>query len=187
MIKNKNISAERKRRVNEIDRMAQDRYLRIWPDARKSNLEEDRFSHIDFWHTKNGETFGVDIKGNKLPSELWIEFKNVNGDPGWMYGKAKWIAFEIPDLGGFAVVKRDELRKWAEENVDTSSVVTHKSKAYKRVYSRSAWKAHDGRPQRDRISMITVHDLRELVSYRLVPYSTKYHHPVSKVEMSLRD
>jgi len=187
MIQNKNITAKRKRKVNEIDRMASDRYLRIWPNARKSDLNTDRFDHIDFWHTKDGETFGVDIKGNKLPSELWIEFKNVNGDDGWMYGKAKWIAFEIPDLGGFAIVLREELKDWAEKNVDTSEVVTQKWKAYKRVYSRSNWKAHDGKPQRDRISMITVHDLREVPSYRMVKYSTSYKHPVNKTILSLED
>ena len=29
----------------------------------------------------------MDVKGNNLPDEVWVEFKNVEGD-GWLYGGA---------------------------------------------------------------------------------------------------
>lgn len=42
----------------------------------------------------------------------WLEFKNVHGEQGWMYGKADFIAFETPD--GFIIVDRLKLVDYAE-------------------------------------------------------------------------
>ena len=35
--------------------------------------------------------------------EIWCEFKNVAGDPGWMYGKADIIAFDMPEGVGLVL------------------------------------------------------------------------------------
>jgi hypothetical protein len=68
----------------------------------KSTKKEDTKDHIDFWWEKDGEKVGVDVKGIKKnkrsDSEYddtinWIELLNVKGDVGWIYGKAKYIAF----------------------------------------------------------------------------------------------
>jgi hypothetical protein len=174
------LSKDRKKTVNAIDKIACRRYTTIFPDAKKSSDTEDMYDHIDFWHVRDGERFGVDIKGNKLPNELWIEFQNVNGDPGWLYGKAKWIAFEIPEISGFAMVERQHLKAWAEFNIDIEDKVENPMYAYKKVYTRSAWSAYDGKPQRDLISKITLHDLREVAGFKIAKYKSEYWHPEKK-------
>ena len=68
-------------------------------------------SHIDYWLAMNpdGKKWGVDVKGNNLPDEIWVEFKNVRGNDGWLYGGATIIAFDMPEEGGFSIVDREEL------------------------------------------------------------------------------
>lgn len=63
---------------------------------------EDMTMHVDFWCIVNGKQYGVDVKGvrknNRTDSYKddtinWIEIQNVNGDKGWLYGRAVYIAF----------------------------------------------------------------------------------------------
>ena len=75
--------------------------------------------HIDYWLAMNpdGRKWGVDVKGNNLPDEIWVEFKNVRGNPGWLYGGAAIIAFDMPEEGGFSIVDRQELAFFCEKHV----------------------------------------------------------------------
>ena len=47
----------------------------------KSSHTEDIHEHIDYWLAMSGQgqKWGVDVKGNNLPDEIWVEFKNVGG------------------------------------------------------------------------------------------------------------
>ena len=72
-------------------------------NVRKSTINEDMKEHIDFWWiSDNGNEYGFDVKGvkkNKRTDKVgddkinWIELINVQGNPGWVYGNAKYIAF----------------------------------------------------------------------------------------------
>jgi hypothetical protein len=183
MTQPRKITKQRKNRTRETDRIAVKRYRKVWPDAKKSTDEVDMFDHVDFWHVREGEKFGVDLKGNKCPDQLWVEFKNVNGDKGWIDGKAKWIVYEIPEMGGFAGVERVKLREWCVENVETKRVQNARD-AYKMIYSRSAWAKGNGEPQEDLITYITIHDLKEIETYWFQPYKREYRHPIKKVSIS---
>ena len=44
---------------------------------------------------------------------MWVETKNVRGKPGWVYGKARLIAQEVPGIG-FLLLDRESLAKLAE-------------------------------------------------------------------------
>ena len=70
--------------------------------------------------------------------KIWVEFNNVNGNDGWLYGEADYIAFERQN--NFTLVNRKELVKIAEELVDLKNTVSSsklaKYKAYRR-YGRS--------------------------------------------------
>jgi len=160
------VSKERRSKSWRAGGLAATRYERCFPKARKSSRAEDIFMHVDYWH---GD-LGVDVKGNNLPDEIWVEFKNVRGEPGWVFGEATYIAFDMPEVHGFVMVKREELQKYCKKNVDFSGVVA-KSKAYKRCYTR--------KDRKDLITKLVLEDLQELDSYRVKEYCTSYSHPQS--------
>ena len=146
--------------------LATTRYERMFPDARKSTTMEDIHMHVDYWH----EDVGVDVKGNNLPEEIWVELKNVQGKPGWVFGEAKYIAFDMPEVHGFIFVDREQLKNYCSENVDFSSVVSKKD-AYKKCYRR--------KDRDDLITCLTLDDLKDIPSFKVVEYSNEYLHPQS--------
>lgn len=75
----------------------------------KSKPHADMFEHWDF--RVNG--YRVEVKGRKRLKRsdtsvnddvIYIEFKNVRGNDGWILGRADYIAFERPN--GFLIVPR---------------------------------------------------------------------------------
>tara|TARA_R100000315_G_C5212074_1_gene126070 strand:- start:152 stop:649 length:498 start_codon:yes stop_codon:yes gene_type:complete len=161
----------RRRYSNATGRVAEVRFIR---SARKKGLlvnksshTEDIHDHVDYWlaMSSNGNRWGVDVKGNNLPDEIWCEFKNVQGKPGWMYGGATIIAFDMPEEGGFAIVDREELAFFCEKHV-SNEVVTDKRQAYLKKYTR--------KDRQDVITILKLHDLKSLMSYRVWDYDQRY-------------
>ena len=161
----------RRRYSNATGRVAEVRFIR---SARKKGLlvnksshTEDIHDHVDYWlaMSSNGNRWGVDVKGNNLPDEIWCEFKNVQGKPGWMYGGATIIAFDMPEEGGFAIVDREELAFFCEKHV-SNEVVTDKRQAYLKKYTR--------KERQDVITILKLHDLKSLMSYRVWSYDQRY-------------
>lgn len=165
-----NLSAKRRAYSGSTGRVAEVRFVRA---ARrkgllvtKSSHTEDIHEHIDYWLAlKDGGKWGVDVKGNNLPDEIWCEFKNVAGNPGWMYGGAAIIAFDMPEEGGFAIVDREELAFFCEKHV-SDEVVKDKRKAYLKKYTR--------KDRQDVITILKLHDLKGLLSYRVWEYDPNY-------------
>ena len=127
-------------------------------------IQKHKLSESDF----RGSRFAnhtVDVKGNNLPDEIWVEFKNVKGKDGWLYGGATIIAFDMPEEGGFAIVDRGELAFFCEKHVKNEKV-THKRDAYLKRYTR--------KDRKDVISILKLHDLKSLTSYRVWKYDQKY-------------
>ena len=165
MNKNRRVYSGRTGKVAEIRfrRAAESLGLLV----KKSSHTEDMHQHIDFWLAieEDGKKWGVDVKGNNLPDEIWCEFKNVRGNPGWMYGGARIIAFDMPEVGGFAIVNRDELAFWCEKNVLDESV-TNKADAYRRKYTR--------KDRQDVITKLNIYDIKELQSFRVWEYDKTF-------------
>jgi hypothetical protein len=65
--------------------------------------------------------------------EVWIEIRGDGGEPGWLYGEADLLAFELG--GRFTLVDREKLRKWIEENVE-KDYVTLAHQALMKVYKK---------------------------------------------------
>ena len=154
---------------NSTGRMAEVRFKRaaerLGFKVMKATPKEDMHKHIDYWLLYSDRKHAVDVKGNNLPDEIWCEFKNVRGNPGWMYGNAHIIAFDMPEEGGFVIVDRQELAFWCEQNVK-DVIVKEKKDAHLKKYTR-----------RDRLDVITrlnLEDLKLLQSYRVWPYETDY-------------
>lgn len=132
----------------------------------KSSRSDDMHKHVDYWLAINEEgKWGVDVKGNNLPDEIWVELQNVGGNPGWLKGEAAIIAFDMPEEGGFSVVSRVDLLEYVNQNVSTE-VVKDKRNAYKNLYQR--------RDRQDLITILHLRDIRKLDSYRVWKYFEDY-------------
>ena len=166
-----NIGSKRRAYSNSTGRMAEVRFVRAARNkgllVTKATAKQDIHEHVDYWLAMNnsGKKWGVDVKGNNLPDEIWCEFKNVRGDDGWLYGGATIIAFDMPEEGGFSIVNRDELAFFCEKHVRDERV-DNKKDAYLKKYTR--------RDRQDVISMLKLHDLKSLMSYRVWEYDQRY-------------
>lgn len=131
-------------------------------ETKKSTRDEDIHLHIDYYVMRKGrKTVSVDVKGGNHPNVIWVEFKNVRGNDGWMYGKADWIAFELPEVGGFAMVQRKELVALAEEIVEP--VFVDKKEADRKYYQR--------KDRLDVISRLWLSDIQKCKSYNVLNYA----------------
>lgn len=164
------ISQNRRKYSSATGRVAEVRFIRaakqLGFQVTKGTRKDDMHLHIDYWLAHSGEsTWGVDVKGNNLPDEIWCEFKNVAGNPGWMYGGAEIIAFDMPEEGGFSVVQREELKDYCEKTVE-DVFVSNKKDAYKKKYTR--------KDRADVITRLNLLDIKLLDSYRVWDYSKEF-------------
>jgi hypothetical protein len=117
----------------------------------KSSSKEDIEDHIDFWwdSPKKGR-IPMDAKGIKKNSRSdksfddtihWLELQNVNGKPGWLYGKAEYIAFRTFERIIF--VKREKLLSFALEMISGKDVVYDTPKEFYVPYKRKKWGRDD--------------------------------------------
>ena len=140
--------------------------------AREASFKENVHQHIDFFIKGKTERlvgfgFSVDVKARKRRSRgsdeyddeyTWIEFKNVQGKKGWLYGEADKIAFEVEE--GFLLVDKEELVRWCEKKVDLKKSVRNPYSAIYKVYTRKG--------REDLISRIKTADIRSLSSCKLL-------------------
>jgi len=125
--------------------------------ATDSLPEDDMINHIDMYLEKSGKLFTADIKAmkkiNRSDAEaqdkyVYVEFKNVRGDKGWLYGAADFIVFETKST--FEIVNRKGLVSYCEQAVERKFVSFARDALYK-MYRR------DGR--KDLISMIELDNI----------------------------
>lgn len=110
--------------------------------------EEDMFKHVDFWwNHPNGDKIGIDVKGVKKAARSdndtsdqinWIEMKNVHGNPGWIYGDSKYIAFRCFKCVLF--IKTPILRKYAENAVQGKEITKIRPSEFYIPYQRKGRK-----------------------------------------------
>ena len=117
----------------------------------KSTKEEDMYDHVDFWwdSPKKGR-LGIDVKGLNKASRKdasfddtihWLEIQNVIGKPGWLKGKADYIAFRT--LTNIIFVKREKLLSFALEAIKGKEVVYDTPKECYVPYKRKKWGRDD--------------------------------------------
>jgi len=129
--------------------------------VRKSSLSEDRYKHIDFFLEQDHFKYSVDVKARKKTARgdvkvndewTWIEFKNVLGRKGWLYGEADFIGFERED--DFLLINRQKLIEYCDEKVDLETIV---AKAYNAEY-----KGYQRKGRKDLITRVRMDDLANL-------------------------
>ncbi len=96
---------------------------------RSSSKREDMMDHIDGFVTvcykgKACNSFSVDLKGTKYTSRQnegnpdcmcqYIEFLNVRGEKGWLFGKSEYIAILDECEEKFYLIRRVDLIEFCE-------------------------------------------------------------------------
>ena len=135
--------------------------------VRKATRQEN-FTHIDYFIQLNGaKENSVDVKARKKikrsdddvnNDHVWIEFKNVQGKRGWIYGKADLIAFERED--SFLLVDRKLLARLCEKLVDLSQVNTNLAFPLYVGYQR--------RNRKDMLSLIKISDITSNIKHSFI-------------------
>ena len=148
---------------SQTEKMFEDACSEIGYQCRKTDAQTDMYEHIDYFITRDNQTeTSVDVKGGNHPNCIWVEFKNVNGYDGWLYGKAQYIAFDMPEEQGFVVVSRVQLLEYCDEVIE--KIFVDKKNATRKLYTRADY----GR--KDVISRLELQDLKKLSTYKLVKY-----------------
>ena len=141
--------------VKIIEKMAEERNYEI----KKASKQEDIKDHFDYRFIKDGKIIKVEVKAMKRVSRsddsgqdtwIWVEFKNVQGNLGWLYGKADYVAFEMEN--SFLFVDRKDLVKVSERVVDMTDIVSKPFEARRKCYHRK------NRPD-ELVSMIHITDI----------------------------
>ena len=138
---------------------------------RKATLEE-QYRHIDFVvrHLKTNKEITVDVKAPKKksrydsstsPSIIWVEFVNVRGDKGWLYGDNEYTIFHYKEKDGFLCVKTKELAELCE-TLCCKGTTDRSSDALYKKYTRAG--------RKDVISMIYLSDVLKCKSVAFVKY-----------------
>ena len=98
---------------------AEQRFASILPNATFASTDQNIFDH---WDVANGDV-KYDVKGMKklrrsdktLTDRIhYVELKNVNGNNGWLYGKADYIAFETRAY--WVIVSLQKLQEFIEHH-----------------------------------------------------------------------
>lgn len=132
-------------------------FMSLFLNAAESTKEEDIHGHIDLKVYAS-----VDVKSMKKlsrdddsPNENfhWIEIKNVQDKPGWLYGEADYFAFETIDY--WVIVDKQDLQDLIKKKVTKEFVSDKKNSLYK-LYRR------DGR--KDIITLVKTLDLMKIAT-----------------------
>ena len=145
-----------------FDQIAESKSLEIKNAKRRDNIQK----HIDKYVTDDAGTWSVDIKARKKTRRsdnnaqddwIWIEFQNVRGNAGWLYGEADRIAFETQD--DFIVVDRSSLIDYVEDVVDMGKSVKYSSQAQYKTYRRAG--------RNDLLTMVELSEIKNNCEYSI--------------------
>ena len=145
-----------------FDKIAISKHLEIKNAKRRDNIQK----HIDKYVTDDAGTWSVDIKARKKTRRsdnnaqddwIWIEFQNVRGNTGWLYGEADYIAFETQD--NFVIVKKDSLVKYVEGAVDMGKSVKYSGEAKYKTYRRAG--------RNDLLTMVELSEIKNNCEYSI--------------------
>ena len=135
-----------------------------------SSEEDDIHNHIDFWWTpaNSSHRLGIDVKGLKKIRrndfrvnnvDTWIETMNVLGQPGWVYGKATYIA--LRRIGKVVFVARETLARFIEDKIAGKPLVGRNPMCCYVPYRR----ANGFPPRQDIITLVPLDDIESLAEF----------------------
>jgi hypothetical protein len=127
--------------------------------CRKSTQSQDMREHIDYFVDIGGAEMSVDVKGLKrsaISGKVLIEILNVNGDHGWLFGRAEVLAFQSES--GFILIEREKLCAYICRKMgDVSRGLDSSLRSFSKMCSAPFWYR-----RADRMDAITHISLAEL-------------------------
>jgi len=136
-------------------KMVERAFSKVLSNYKDSTEEQDINEH---WDVSTDIKF--DIKGLKKtkrsdenPNENihWLEIKNVNGDSGWVYGKADYFVFETIDY--WIIVDKSDLQEFIKKKIQKEWVTTA-----------TLYKLYRRKDRKDVITLVKTIDLMYLAS-----------------------
>lgn len=140
--------------------------LRGYSPKRASKNDYRNVTHILKGKGKEGKPIDLRFDVKKIKNKkqnqdwLWIEFKNADGEPGWIHGDSHFVVFERNY--DFIVVNRKELLAMLSDGKKIRydlPFVNLAKKAKYRIYKRGG--------KKEEITQIHVKDLKTLKSYNV--------------------
>lgn len=139
----------------------------------KSTKKQDIFDHFDLTcHLSAGvKSKKIDVKSVKRKNRNdvnpndnihWVEETNVNGDKGWLFGKADYFAFQTNKQ--WIIVEKKKLQNLIKEKCQDQKIYPYK-KLYKR-YRR----IDKNNPEKSRLDSIILVETSELIKISEVIY-----------------
>ena len=129
---------------------------------------QDQFNHIDYYvQISPSSKISVEVKSRKKIKRndkavnddfIWVEFKNVRGNRGWLYGKADCIAFEREH--DFLIVNRRLFARLCEKLCDLTKVNVDPKLPLYTGYTR--------RDRQDLVSLIKMSDIENNIKFSLL-------------------
>jgi hypothetical protein len=112
--------------------------------------------HLKVINVLSGDDYKIDVKaipkGQQSHSWRWVEFRNVRGDRGWMYGDSDFIAFEYGEY--WIIVPTRSLQLLCETKLDPSPIDGRAWSANPQPY-----RLHQREDRQDQVMMVPVVDL----------------------------
>jgi hypothetical protein len=148
----------------ERGKTVEQQFASILSGAAFATIKQDIHEH---WDVMDEMGVKYDVKGMKKYQRKdsqpatdrlhWIEFLNVNGDHGWLYGQADVIVFETRKW--WLLVNREDLVAFAEAATKDEIWANGKPKPYE-FYRR--------KDKKDKITILPTVDLLSIASQVLV-------------------
>ena len=137
------------------EQMFSDACAKIGYRCEKTEETTDMFDHVDFFiHRPDGTKTSVDVK--HANPDFWVEFLNVRGNEGWLYGKSELIVYRYKDR--FLIIPREHLKTRAEKLTE-KIFLTNKDDAYRKLYRR--------KNRKDAITKLNLKDIADIIKFEL--------------------
>ena len=146
---------------------AEEAFATLLADPVWAGFKQDLYEHWDVMGVLTAVTtksYKYDVKGLRRnsragpidPDITWIESKNTRGEPGWVHGKADYVAFEQPNT--WVIVDRERLLDFMRKKIDPVFVDNVGDALYK-LYQRKG--------RRDVISKARMSDMRAIAMWEV--------------------
>tara|TARA_B110001454_G_C12649173_1_gene404688 strand:- start:399 stop:926 length:528 start_codon:yes stop_codon:yes gene_type:complete len=149
---------ERKDKSEEFRALVKSRHLTLKPPSSGQRARHVDFVMVGINKEKTSYSVALDLKYRQTKGSdkwQWIEFKNLQGQPGWIYQDADFVVFERKM--DFLFVNRKNLVIWVNE----SNKIRHDLPQVKNSWE-AKYRLYSRPDKREAITQVATRDLLEI-------------------------